>query len=423
MWKVKQVIKKQSFDALVLGGGIVGVCAALQLQKRGLAVALVDRLEPGRETSYGNAGLIERSGLVPYGFPRDLRALASYALQRNPAARADLRYLPRMLPWLWRFWRESAPDRLMQAARDMLPLIERCVQEHEILMAETGMLPAMRKTGWIEAYRDGNAYAAALERAEATRAFGLRFDALDAAALQKREPSLRGGLAGALHWLDPATLADPGGLVQGYAAAFVKKGGVLARGDAATLEQEKGGWSVAAEGGLSARQVVLALGPWSDLVFKRLGYRFPLAVKRGYHLHFRPERAAALTHPIVDAEQGYVLAPMAQGIRMTTGVEFAARDSAPTPVQVALAERRARELFPLGEQVETAPWMGCRPCLPDMRPIIGAASRHDGLWFDFGHNHHGMTLGPVSGRLLAEMMTGSQPFTDPRPYAPERFGR
>jgi D-amino-acid dehydrogenase len=124
----------------------------------------------------------------------------------------------------------------------------------------------------------------------------------------------------------------------------------------------------------------------------------------------------------LDSDFGYLLAPMNQGIRLATGAEFARRDAPARPTQVELALPRARTLFPLGEAIEAKPWMGARPCLPDMLPVIGRAPRHPGLWFDFGHQHHGLTLGPVTGRLLAEMMTGVTPFADPRPFAVDRFG-
>jgi D-amino-acid dehydrogenase len=165
----------------------------------------------------------------------------------------------------------------------------------------------------------------------------------------------------------------------------------------------------------------VTLGPWSDDVFRPLGYDIPLAVKRGYHMHYGIQGNAALGHPLHDADGGYVLVPMRKGIRLTTGVEFAERDAPPTPIQLARDEPLARELFPLGERLEAAPWLGRRPCLPDMVPVIGRGERHRGLWFAFGHAHHGFTLGPVSGRLLAEMMTGETPFTDPSPYAAARF--
>lgn len=170
-----------------------------------------------------------------------------------------------------------------------------------------------------------------------------------------------------------------------------------------------------------AREVVVALGPWSDLVFAPLGYNIPLGIKRGYHQHFAPRGNAVLNHPILDADGGFLLAPMNRGIRLTTGAEFARRDAPPTPVQIDRTLPLARGLFPLDGALDATPWMGRRPCLPDMLPVIGAAPRHSGLWFDFGHQHHGLTLGPATGRLLAEMMTGEQPFADAAPFAAERF--
>jgi len=146
-----------------------------------------------------------------------------------------------------------------------------------------------------------------------------------------------------------------------------------------------------------------------------------LAVKRGYHVHFRPRADAVLHHPVVDVDGGFLLAPMTRGIRLTTGVEFAARDAAPTPLQLDRTEPLAREIFPLEGRLDPQPWMGSRPCLPDMRPVIGAAPGHKGLWCAFGHNHHGLTLGPATGRLLTEMMVERETFTDPKPYSIERF--
>jgi D-amino-acid dehydrogenase len=123
---------------------------------------------------------------------------------------------------------------------------------------------------------------------------------------------------------------------------------------------------------------------------------------------------------VLDAENGYVVTPMERGIRLTTGIEFAARDAAPTPIQLDRALAKARELFPLGEPRDE-PWLGRRPCFPDSLPVIGPAPGRPGLWLDVGHGHLGFTLGPVTGRLLAEMMTGAAPFTDPAPYRFDRF--
>jgi D-amino-acid dehydrogenase len=145
-------------------------------------------------------------------------------------------------------------------------------------------------------------------------------------------------------------------------------------------------------------------------------------VKRGYHMHYRAHGGATLSRPVLDEEGGYVITPMELGIRLTTGVEFADRDAPKTPVQLAKTEVLARELFPLGARAEEEPWMGCRPAFPDMLPVIGPAPGQNGLWLAIGHQHLGFTLGPITGRLIAEMMGGHTPCTDPAPFSATRFG-
>jgi len=200
-------------------------------------------------------------------------------------------------------------------------------------------------------------------------------------------------------------------------------GGTFLQGNAATLAADGEGWRMrTAKGPLEARDAVLALGPWADVLTRALGYDLPLAVKRGYHMHYRAAGEARLNHPVLDVERGYFMGPVRRGIRLTTGAEFALRDAIRTPVQLGRAEPIARDLFPLAERLDTEPWMGARPCTPDMLPVIGPAPLHRNLWFAFGHAHHGLTLGAVSGRLVAEMLTGETPFVDPAPYSATRFG-
>lgn len=410
------------FEVIIIGAGMVGVSAALALQQRGLSVALLERGVPGGETSHGNAGLLERAAVLPYGFPRDLASVLRIAANRSPDVRYDPAVLPAYAGWLLRYWRESAPQRLAATGRAMLPLLESSLAGHEAWMAEAGLDGLCRREGLLEAFRG----AAAFEQ-EAARArrvadeYGLRLQVLDAAALRAAEPGLGEGFSGAMHWLDPHSINDPAALTRGYAQHFCRLGGTLLRGEATALREDGAGWCVqTADGALRSRRVVLATGPWADQLFAPLGYRIPLRVKRGYHMHYRAQ-GPGLRLPVVDMENGFLVSPMAAGLRLATGVELARREARPNPAQLEQAEALARGLFPLGERIDAEPWLGCRPCLPDMRPVIGAAPRHQGLWFCFGHSHLGLTLGPVSGRLLAELMLGETPFTDPAPYSAARF--
>jgi D-amino-acid dehydrogenase len=411
-------------DVVVLGAGMVGVSAALHLQQRGRDVILVDRQDrAGEGTSFGNAGLIESASVFPYMFPRDFAQILQYVLNRSPVVRYQLSDLPVFLPWLVRYFLASSPERALHSAMAELPLIRRSLIEHEALIAEAGVPELLRRTGWIKLFRSEATLAGALREFERAKTYGVAGEVLDSSAIAAREPNLSGAFAGGIHFPAPGFVPDPGGLAKAYAALFQRKGGRFVVGDAKTLQQSAGGWRVGGpDGTVVARETVVALGPWSDLVFRPLGYSIPLAVKRGYHLHLAPRGNAVLHHPVLDSDLGYLLAPMNRGIRLTTGVEFARRDAPPTPIQVQQALPRARALFPLADPVDAEPWMGARPCLPDMLPVIGKAPRHAGLWFDFGHQHHGLTLGPATGRLLAEMMTGETPFADPTPFAAERFG-
>jgi D-amino-acid dehydrogenase len=411
-------------DVVVLGAGMVGVGAALHLQKRGRDVILIDRHElAGEETSFGNAGIVECASVFPYMFPRDFAEILRYALNRAPQVRYRLTDLPVFLPWLARYFLASSPERAMHSAMAELPLIRNSLIEHEALIAEAGVPDLLRRTGWIKLFRNDATLAKAARDFERAAKYGVAGEILDAKAIAAREPHLTGEFAGAVYFPAPGFVPDPGGLAKAYAALFGRKGGRFLVGDARTLEQASGRWRLTTlEGAVSAREVVVAMGPWSDQVFAPLGYSIPLSVKRGYHVHLKPRGNAVLNHPVLDSDLGYCLAPMNRGIRITTGVEFADRDAPPTPVQVERALPRAHALFPLGDPVDAKPWKGARPCLPDMLPVIGKAPRHAGLWFDFGHQHHGLTLGPATGRLLAEMMTGETPFADIRPFAVERFG-
>ena len=410
-------------DAVVLGAGIVGISVALHLQARGRSVALLDRRGVAEETSFGNAGLIQREGVYPYGFPHDFGALLRYGLNRTIDAHYHLTALFDLAPILWKYWRHSRRERHAQIAREYSRLIEHCVTEHDALAIEAGAMHLLQRKGWMRVFRTERERDKRFAEAAAWRTdFGINFSELNQKQLQEEEPHLAPFLVGALHWTDPVSVIDPQGLALAYLRLFESRGGRFLQGNALSLKEEGKGWSLrTADGPLQAGAAVVALGPWADVVTRALGYDLPLAVKRGYHMHYRVAGKAMLNHPILDTERGYCLAPMQHGVRLTTGAEFALRDAIRTPVQLGRAEPIARELFPLAERLDNEPWMGARPCTPDMMPIIGKAPRHATLWFAFGHAHHGLTLGPVTGRLIGEMVAGETPFIDPAPYRPERF--
>jgi len=409
-------------DAIVLGAGIVGTSIALHLAKHGLAVALVDRRGPGEETSYGNAGIIEGSTLLPHAFPRGLSALLRIALKRATEADYHVGFLPRIAPWLMAYRSQSAPARRMAFADAMRPLFARALPEHEALIAEAGAGRYLRKTGWLKVYRGDASFADTVPERELAMRLGLPHQVLDLDGARELEPALAPTFRHGIFWSEAASITNPLALTKAYAARFTALSGLVLKGDARSLHRNGAQWRIETpEGPIDAAVAVLALGPWTPDVLGAFGLRVPLAVKRGYHRHFRSRGNSGLTRPVVDADIGYCVAPMEQGLRLTTGAEFAARDAPPTPAQLDRLLPAARALFPLGEPVEAVPWMGSRPCFADSRPVIGPAPGQPGLWLAFGHAHWGLTLGPATGRLVAELIAGADPFCDPRPYRADRF--
>ncbi|MGJ7456227.1 NAD(P)/FAD-dependent oxidoreductase [Halomonas sp. MA07-2] len=412
-----------SRNIIVLGAGIVGVSVAWHLARRGHAVTLVDRREPGRETSFGNAGIIQREAVRPYAFPRDLGTL----LRVLPNREVDIRYRPTGMVGaagpLLQYWINSGGARYERIVNEWASLIVRCQDAHATMIEAAGAEALIRQGGWLELYRTRKALDERLAQArENHERFGVEHELLDAEALYAKEPHLAKGLVGAIHWTQPWMVADPGALVQAYAKSFEALGGHLVQASVEDVSQVGTGWRVmTSEGALEAEQVVVAMGPWTGELLSRLGLEAPLFVKRGYHMHYSAEQGAKLNHWVMDAERGFLLEPMRAGIRLTTGAELADLDAPPQYRQLAAAEKAARRLFPLGKRRDAQPWKGARPCMPDMKPVIGPAPGKPGLWLAFGHGHQGFTLGPATGELLAQMMDGETPAVDMTPFRLDRF--
>ncbi len=413
----------RDFDAIVLGAGMIGVCSAVRLQESGKSVLLIDRNGPGEGTSFGNAGIVQRETADRFAFPRDLRDIVRHGLNRSTQAHIHWAALPWLAPILYRYWRQSEPRRLEHTVTAMWALTKDCLTEHEAMMAAANAAGLVRHTGYLRLFRQSKALQAALQKEEKAHAiFGCPFELRDAKGVRELEPDLAGAYAGGIWLTDMMSVSDPGGLVKAYAALFETLGGAYLRADVSGITESGGLWEIRAGGAIvRAPDIVIAAGPWSARLLAKLGARFPLGAKRGYHMHFAKIANHRLSRPVLDVETGFVITDMKAGVRLTTGAEFAFVDSPATPVQLERVEPVARKLFPLGRRLDAKPWLGARPYLPDLLPAIGRVPGRKGLWANFGHHHLGFTLGPTSARLLAEMMTGKDTFIDPRPYRPERF--
>lgn len=391
----------------VLGAGIVGVCCALELQRRGMSVTLVDRQDPGRETSFGNAGVIARSSLMPFNHPGLWAQLPRLLKNDTVQFRYKLNYLARNLGWAARFLLSARPSVFRQTVEALDGLIRLSAPEHLRLLDAAGAAHRLRDTGWIFLYRSEQGWNSGELSRKTFAQYQVPTRVLAPAELAELEPALAPIFHRALWIQGSYSVDDPHEVVAAYAALFRRSGGAFKRMTASGIRREGQRWIVQgtqASESLEADRLVVALGPWSKALLKTTGIDLPMAFERGYHMHYSGVEGASLTRPVYDTGGGYVLSPMARGLRLTTGVELDACEAPARPLQLELAEARAREAFPLDRRLDPEAWLGRRPTLPDSRPMIGEAPRHPGLWLALGHQHIGFSTAPGTARVLGELM-------------------
>lgn len=409
----------------IVGAGMVGVSCALALRQRGLQVTLFDRLPPGSATSYGNAGVLAPSSLIPFNHPGLWGQLPTLLRGAHPGFRYQAAYLARQARWTWRFLAHARARPFETTVSALHALIGHSREVHHRWLREAALGHRLRDQGWLVLYRSEAAWrSGAWTRAIYDR-YGVAHESLDAAALRALEPGLQPVFARAV-WLPGAgSVDDPAGLVRAYADLLTQQGGRFVQAQVRSLGRlADGGWTVLGEQGALCRadQVVVALGPFSkDFLERGHWMRLPMAFERGSHMHYAPG-PVPLQRPVYDTAGGYVLSPMAQGWRLTTGVELNDLHAPTSERPLQQAESWARQAIAFGNRLDASVWHGSRPTLPDSRPMIGPVTRHPGLWVATGHQHIGFSTGPGTGELLADLMLGRAPAINPAPFSPSRFG-
>jgi D-amino-acid dehydrogenase len=413
-------VTDKQVDVVVLGAGIVGVSTAYAARQRDLSVVLADRREPGSETSYGNAGILSSGSIFPLNTPSLWGSLPKYLTNRNPALRWDLAWSIRNVSWLIRFLANAVPSTTRPRAVALRGLIGASLKLHREWIVKADAGERIRETGWLKAWRS-DAVAEAKAQQAALAEYGIRSELLDRQAISALEPNILPVYKVGLLHTETASVNSPGNVVKAYARMLAGAGGEIRRAEIRSILPDGDGWRVVlADGAIRARHVVVALGPWSADLLRPLGYRVPLATERGYHREFKLNPARPLLRPIHDAEASFLMTPMENGIRVTSGVELTARDAPSSFAQLDEVVPLARGVVEFGEAVGE-PWRGARPTLPDSLPMIGPAPRHSGLWLAFGHQHIGFTTGPATGAAIAAMIGGASPPFDAAAFTPSRY--
>ena len=411
---------EETVDVVVLGAGIVGVATAYAARARGMSVVLVDRREPGGETSYGNAGIISSGSISPLNNPSLWKALPKYLTNRHAALRWNPVWAAQNAGWVARFLANSVGSRVRPRAAALHGLIGASLKLHREWIVQAKAGHRIRETGWLKAWR-GDAVAAAKQEQALLAEYGIASELLDRQDISALEPDIVPVYKVGLLNSQTASVDSPGEVVKAYARMFTGAGGDLRQSDVKAIVPDGGRWRVVlADGEIIARHVVVALGPWSSDILRSLGYRVPMAFERGYHREFKPNPARSLRRPIHDADGSFLMTPMEQGVRVTSGVELTGRDAPSSFAQLDQVVPLARGVVEFGDAVGEI-WRGSRPTLPDSLPMIGPAPRHAGLWLAFGNQHIGFTTGPATGAAIAAMIRGAPPPYDVAPFAPDRY--
>jgi D-amino-acid dehydrogenase len=412
---------------VVIGGGVVGVSSAYYLARAGWDVTLLDKGEVCSGSSYGNAGLIVPSHVVPLAAPGVWWQGVKWMLNPDSPFYIKPRASLELARWLWQFRAACTPARMRQA----MPLLRRLSVESLALYRElaqeldqkAGVDVGFRQAGSMTVFFTAEGVAHGREEARLLAAAGVPVEVLDGAAARAAEPTLRPGVVGALLCREDALLV-PDRFVKGLAQLVASLGARIVTGAEAIGFRTAGDRITAVEttrGAVPADAVVLAAGAWSPAVGRVLGLRIPIQPAKGYSLTYRrPARGPAI--PLLPAEGRFSVTPMGEFLRFGGTLELAGMDLSINRRRVEALRRKALECIEGTEDLELLEiWRGLRPCTPDGLPLVGR-SRFGNLVLAAGHAMVGMSLGPVTGKLVARLVAGAALPADLRLLDPDRFG-
>lgn len=404
----------------VIGAGFVGLSTAYWLMRDGHEVTVFDPAGPAGGASFGNAGTFANYACIPVNNPSVFRDLPRYLLAGDSPFRLRWSYLPQAMPWLLRFLASSTQRRYTATATALSQLLGRAQQGYAEMMAEPALSGFVRPGECLYLYSGAAAFAASQETLALRRSLGVATEVLGRDEICRLEPGLapifdRGVLFGG-SWF----LSHPGEFLQTLADSLLDRGLQLERSAVTRVQADSGGVRLHTQSGEQGfDQVALCAGVHSRSLARQCGDDVPVDAERGYHLMF-PGCQGLISRPVGWAERGFYMTPMQHGLRVAGTVEIAGLKPQQHPGLLDLLAYSSRRAVPALTQPE-APWLGFRPTLPDGLPVLGRSRASGRVIYAFGHQHIGLTLGGISGLLVADLVAGRTPLVDLTPFAPSRF--
>lgn len=406
----------------VVGAGIVGICCALSLQERGFRVRLVDRGEPGQETSFGNAGIISPWSIIPQAMPGVWRSIPGMLFDPNGPLKVRPSFWPKMIPWGLKFLRNGTEPTARRTSQAMEILCSPSIELFRRHLAGTGHEDLVLDSYYFHAFRNADGVSLNSLDYRIRRERGGDLELIGGAEIQALEPALSADFKAAVLIKGQARAVSPGKIGEILADKARAQGAEFIRANIQTVKQvAANSWQLVTDTGtIDAERLVMAAGVWSAELLKPLGLRLPLVAERGYHVEF-PSPAVSLTHSIMDVDAKIVASSMLDGLRVAGSAEFGAIDAPADPRKKEELTSQARAMLPDLNTQDTQFWLGRRPSFPDSLPAVGPVKGHAGLFAAFGHSHYGLMMAPKTGELIADMVAGVPQNIDLSQLDPQRF--
>jgi D-amino-acid dehydrogenase len=409
---------------VVIGAGIVGTATARALQRAGHTVTLVDSAEPGRATSFGNAGFIAIDHVLPLARPSTLWRVPKMLRDRDGPLTLHPASIPWLIPWMARFALAAySANEVRKGVDSFGALMAEANVAWKAEIQASGLGELFKSRGALYVYENEEAFAAGAEERDLQKAKGTEFELIDGNRARELAPGLSGHIVRGVYYPHGMHTTNPYRVVEALAERFAADGGTIERGRVRGFVQD--GDQVSAvhltERDLPAKAVVIAAGRASGELTRLLGFNAPLVAERGYHVMLAPDNVR-FDLPVSPAERGFFITPMEEGLRVAGTVELAAPHQPPSWHRANLLVKHLHDIFPGVGGAEQSRWIGERPSLPDFRPAIGRAPRLANVYCGYGHQHVGLTLATATGRLIARQIAGEDLPEALTACDPGRFG-
>jgi D-amino-acid dehydrogenase len=408
---------------IVVGAGIVGASCAWHLQRRGAQVTVIDPVDPGRSTSFGNAGCISPSSISPFSYPGAIRQVPGWLLDPLGPMRIRWKDAFRLTPWFWKFWQAGTAQRVKEIATAQSSLMASVTADYDEILRATGAESLRKSEGLIMLYGNEAELAADEWHYDIRRAFGLPWQRLTTAELHKLEPAIQLGTRG-IAVLDPQWqhLLSPADVTATIAGSAFAQGAHWVKDRVCKVASQQDGVTAETISGRSIHGdfLVLATAVWTNELLRQLGHSVPLMAKRGYH-SMLAQPNVELRHPLMCISEYVVLTPMRDGLRVAGTAEFAKIDAEPDYERARVLLQHARRFLPDLAGAGVTEWMGQRPMMPDSMPVLGPLPGQERVLCAFGHGHYGLTQGPTTGRIVADLVFGKAAHVDLKPFSILRF--